>query len=60
MKGEFTGRVYKYGLKEMFAIRCINCGKKRTFKEFFCTPLGLCEKCDTQSQNPTGAEDEEK
>ena len=36
----------KYTLKEIFTFKCIRCNKWRTFKEFFLTPLGLCEKCD--------------
>lgn len=45
-KGCITKIEYKYGFKEMFAIKCVKCGKKRTFKEFLVTPLGLCNKCD--------------
>ena len=45
-KGCITKIEYKYGLKEMFSINCVKCGKKKTLKEFFCVPLGLCEECD--------------
>ncbi len=37
---------YKYGFREMFAIKCCECGKRRTLKEFLLTPLGLCDNCD--------------
>jgi len=48
VRGCITGREYKYGLKEIFAIKCVNCRKIRTFKEFLLTPLGLCEVCDSK------------
>ena len=31
---------------EKEGIDCVKCGKKKTLKEFFCVPLGLCEECD--------------
>ena len=38
----------QYGLKEMFTFKCLKCGERRTIKEFFFTPLGLCDKCDKE------------
>ena len=49
MKGEYSGIDYKYSLKEMFAFKCVNCSKKRTFREFMFIPFGLCNLCDRLS-----------